>query len=105
MLAMCLLTAFSDTTSSAAAAALDRPPAMSARTSRSRRGEPAERFVPGPSGEEPGHDVGVHDCAAGRHPAHGVDELAHVRVLGTLGYGCRLLLSGRPVLVVCLRAR
>ena len=78
MLAMCLLTAFSETTSPAATAAFDRPSAMSASTSRSRGVSRPKRYVPGPLGEQLGDDLGVHDRAAGRHPADRVDELAHV---------------------------
>ena len=75
MLLVCLATAFSVTTSSAAIAALERPSAIRASTSRSRGGEPLHGLLARHHG---GHHLGVEHGAPAGHPAQGVDELADV---------------------------
>ena len=78
MLPMCLLTAFSVTTSRAAIAALERPSAISPSTSRSRavsRPSGSSRSCRASSCDD---DLGVHGGAAAGDPADRVDELAHV---------------------------
>ena len=72
----CFSTAPGPTTRAAAMAALDRPSAISASTSRSRavsgvKGSPR-------AGEQLGHHLGVDGAAALGHPLQGVNEVGHV---------------------------
>src|ERR1039457_1633670 len=66
MLLMCLLTAFSVTTSRAAMLAFPR-------------GETAQRLVPGMPGQQLRYDLGIHGSTAAGDGTHGLDEPPHVR--------------------------
>ena len=56
----------------------ERPSAISRSTSSSRGGEPVDR-VGAAAHEKLRDDFGIEGRAAGRHPAHRVEEISHLR--------------------------